>query len=78
MEETNGAEKTGTKTIVVRVIIGLVLATALFFGGKKIYYELHHESTDNAQVEAKLVPILPRVSGYVKALYPEDLSLIHI
>ncbi len=76
MEETNGAEKTGTKTIVVRVIIGLVLVTALYFGGKKIYYELHHESTDNAQVEAKLVPILPRVSGYVKALYPEDYSTV--
>ena len=76
MEETNAKEKTGAKTIVVRVIIGLVLAVALFFGGKKIMYELHHESTDNAQVEAKLVPILPRVSGYVKALYPEDYATV--
>ena len=76
MEETIGAEKTGAKTIVVRVIIGLVLLVAVYFGGKKVYFELHHESTDNAQIEAKLVPILPRVSGYVKALYPEDYTSV--
>lgn len=75
-ETTTEETKTGTKTIIIRVILGLVLLTAAYFGGKKIYFELHHESTDNAQVEAKLVPILPRVSGYVKALYPEDYATV--
>jgi membrane fusion protein (multidrug efflux system) len=73
MEETNETEKKiGPKAIATRIIIGLVLAAGIYFGGKKIYYELHHESTDNAQIEATLVPILPRVSGYVKAVYPTD------
>ena len=77
MAETNAVEKqNGAKTIIIRVIIGLVLATVIYFGGKKIYYELHHESTDNAQIEATLVPILPRVSGYIKALYPQDYSTV--
>ncbi len=77
MAETNEVEKkNGAKTIIIRVIIGLVLCVAIYFGGKKIYYELHHESTDNAQIEANLVPILPRVSGYIKKLYPEDYATV--
>ena len=77
MAETNEvASKTSAKTIIVRVIILLVLCVVGYFGGKKIFYELHHESTDNAQIEATLVPILPRVSGYVKALYPQDYATV--
>jgi membrane fusion protein, multidrug efflux system len=74
MEETTnaGKPKLTAKTIIVRIVIGAALCVGLFFGAKKIIYELHHETTDNAQVEAKLVPILPRVSGYVTKLYPED------
>ncbi len=69
-------KKGGAKTIIVRVIIGIAVATGLFFGIKKIIYEMHHESTDNAQIEAKMVPILPRVSGYIKNLYPEDYGTV--
>jgi len=77
MAETNEvAAKTSAKTIIVRVIILLVLCVVGYFGGKKVFYELHHESTDNAQIEATLVPILPRVSGYVKALYPQDYATV--
>ena len=77
MAETNEVEtKTGVKTIIFRVVLGLALCVALYFGGKKIIYELHHETTDNAQIEATLVPILPRVSGYVKAIYPQDYATV--
>ena len=35
MAETNAVEKqNGAKTIIIRVIIGLVLATVIYFGGK--------------------------------------------
>jgi membrane fusion protein (multidrug efflux system) len=81
MAETNEPavtenKKMTVKTIIIRVIIGLAVATGLFFGGKKIIWELHHESTDNAQIEANLVPILPRVSGYIKTIYPEDYATV--
>ena len=71
-ENSETPKTTSVKTIIIRVIIGIALAIGLYFGIKKIYYELHHETTDNAQVEARLVPILPRVSGYIKALYVQD------
>jgi membrane fusion protein (multidrug efflux system) len=72
-ENTTGSN---VKTIVIRVIMAAVLLVAAYFGGKKIYYELHHETTDNAQIEAKLVPILPRVPGYIKNLYVEDYAAV--
>lgn len=68
--------KTTSKTIIVRVILISLLLVAAFFGYKKISYELHHETTDNAQIEARFVPILPRVAGYIKTLHVEDYSLV--
>ncbi len=70
------ANKTTPKTIIVRVIIAALLLAAAFFGYKKVMYELHHETTDNAQVEARMVPILPRVAGYIKELYVQDYSVV--
>lgn len=74
MSET--ATKTSPKTIIVRVLLITLLLVAAFFGYKKINYEMHHESTDNAQVEARFVPILPRVAGYIKTLLVEDYALV--
>ncbi|MDB5281824.1 MAG: HlyD family secretion protein [Bacteroidota bacterium] len=75
-EATTEVKKTTPRTIIIRVIIGIVLITAGYFGFKKIMYELHHETTDNAQIEAKLVPILPRVAGYIKTLNVEDYAIV--
>ena len=58
------------------IILGLVLAVAIFYGWKKISYSIHHESTDNAQVETLLVPVLPRVSGYVKEIAVRDFDSV--
>ena len=69
-------EKTSPKTIVFRIILIGALVVGGYFGVKKIYYELHHESTDNAEIEARMVPILPRVSGYIKKLHVEDFAAV--
>ena len=54
------------------IIIGLVLLTGIFFGYKKISYAIAHETTDNAQIETQITPVLTRVSGYVKTLAIQD------
>jgi membrane fusion protein (multidrug efflux system) len=54
------------------IIIGILLVAGAFYGYRKINYVLHHESTDNAQVETQLVPVLPRVAGYVKSIAVKD------
>jgi membrane fusion protein, multidrug efflux system len=58
------------------IILGLVLLVAIFYGWKKISFAINHESTDNAQVETLLVPVLPRVSGYVKEIAVRDFDSV--
>ena len=54
------------------VILGLVLLVGGYFGFKKIYFSLTHETTDNAQIETSIVPVLPRIAGYVKTVHVKD------
>ncbi len=60
------------KSPVRTIIIVLVLLVAVYFGYKKISYVLTHETTDNAQVETQITPVLPRVAGYVKSISVKD------
>ena len=65
-------KKISPKFIVLAIILGL----AAYFGVKKIIFSLTHETTDNAQVDTQIVPVLSRVSGYVKALYVKDFDSV--
>lgn len=66
-------ETTQKKEFPVRfIIIGIIFLVAAFFGYKKIKYALTHETTDNAQIETQITPVLPRVSGYVKTIAVKD------
>ncbi len=64
------------RTLVVRIIVAIIALIGLYIGGIKVWFALHHETTDNAQVEARMVPILSRVSGYIKTLNVEDYSIV--
>src|SRR5215469_8290433 len=54
------------------IIIGIVVIAGLIFGWTKISYAISHETTDDAQVETQISPVLPRVSGYVKIIDVKD------
>jgi membrane fusion protein (multidrug efflux system) len=55
-----------------KLVIGTLLLVALYFGGKKIIFSITHETTDNAQIETSIVPVLTRISGYVKTIAIKD------
>lgn len=55
-----------------KLIIGTLLLVALYFGGKKVIFSITHETTDNAQIETSIVPVLTRISGYVKTIAIKD------
>jgi membrane fusion protein (multidrug efflux system) len=61
-----------SKKILPRIIIGVVVIIGLIFLLKEVWYNIHHEETDNAQVEMRMVPIISRVSGYVDKIYADD------
>ena len=53
------------KAIPVLALLGLA---ALAWGGKTYVYNRHHVTTDNAQVDGTIIPVLAKVGGYVNAV----------
>lgn len=60
------------KPILKFIIISVVVLAGGIFAYNKISFALCHETTDNAQVETQIAPVLPRVSGYVKDIAVQD------
>lgn len=65
------------KANIRKAVIGILLMVALFFGIKKIYFSLTHETTDNAQIETSIVPVITRISGYVKNISIKDYDSVN-
>jgi membrane fusion protein (multidrug efflux system) len=72
MEQENNQPQKKKKSLVRYLIIAVVVIAAVIFGWTKISYAITHESTDDAQVETQISPVLPRVSGYVKSIAVKD------
>jgi membrane fusion protein (multidrug efflux system) len=69
MQETPAPKKRNLRFIIVLVLLVVGGGT---FGVTKYIHALHHEETDNAQIEANVSPVIPRVSGYVKEVRVTD------
>lgn len=73
MEQQETTVETKKKKSPLRfIILGLVVIVGGYFGYKKVNFALNHETTDNAQVETQITPVLPRVAGYVKSIAVKD------
>jgi membrane fusion protein (multidrug efflux system) len=53
------------KVVILSILVILAIAGAVLGSRTVVFYE-HHETTDDAQVDGHINPILPRVSGYVE------------
>jgi membrane fusion protein (multidrug efflux system) len=56
----------------VFLIMGVILLGLLIFGVRKWWFGRNHVSTDNAQVDGHIVPVLPKVGGYVTEVRVEE------
>lgn len=54
----------------------IVLAVALFFGYGEFRYLQRHETTDDAQIDGDVNPVIPKAGGYVKAIRFRDNQLV--
>ncbi|MFI5196673.1 MAG: HlyD family secretion protein [Chitinophagales bacterium] len=70
MAAENEAPKKKSKGFLIALIV-LVLAGSAF-GIIKYIHALHHEETDDAQIEANISPVIPRISGYVTEVRVKD------
>jgi membrane fusion protein (multidrug efflux system) len=62
-------KKTNTKFTIILVALVVLGGT---YGIYKYMHSLAHEETDDAQIEKKMNPIIPKVSGYVDKVYIKD------
>lgn len=68
MEDTN-KKKTNKKFIVILAVLVIVGGG---YGIYKYMQSLAHETTDDAQVEKNMNPIIPRVTGYITKVLVKD------
>jgi membrane fusion protein (multidrug efflux system) len=61
-------QKSNKKSIIIVVLI----LSGLSYGIYKYVHYLSHETTDDAQIEKNMNPIIPRVMGYVTKAYIKD------
>lgn len=64
------------KAYLPKIILFIVVVGGLYLGYNKYQYAQTHEDTDNAQVETYFVPVLPRMTGYVKSVSVKDYDVV--
>jgi membrane fusion protein (multidrug efflux system) len=69
-ETKNGNRKKRNPVFII--ILCLLIIGGGWFGISKYHHSLHHEETDDAQVSADIIPVIPHVAGYVKEVVVRD------
>ncbi len=64
------APKKRSKGFLIALIILVIVGTT--FGTIKYIHGLHHQETDDAQIDASISPVIPRISGYVTEIRVKD------
>jgi membrane fusion protein (multidrug efflux system) len=68
--ETNN--KADNKKKIFPIILAVLVLGGGAFGISKYIHAMHHEETDDAQVDANISPVIPRVSGYIDEIRVKD------
>ncbi len=58
------------------IVLVLLVVVGGWFGISKYIHGQHHEETDDAQIEANISPVIPRVAGYVKEIRVKDNQMV--
>ncbi|WEK35483.1 MAG: HlyD family secretion protein [Candidatus Pseudobacter hemicellulosilyticus] len=69
-QQAPAANKKRNKTFLIILVVLVVLGG--WYGISKYIHSLHHEETDDAQVEAHISPVIPRISGFVADVRVKD------
>ncbi len=70
--EENKTQKKESKNFIKPIIGIIILCCAAYFAYTKISYAQHNEDTENSQIECNIVPIAPRISGYIDQVFVVD------
>src|SRR5262249_11996490 len=70
--------KNPVRTWVTRGVIIVLVIIGLVWGINKFIYSQSHETTDDAQLAGHVVPVIPKVSGYIQRVYVSDNQPINV
>jgi membrane fusion protein (multidrug efflux system) len=77
-KDAQAKKPTSHRTKIIRAVaIAAVVLIGIGYGIHKWSYSRVHETTDDAQVAGDIVPVIPRVSGYVARVYITDNQFVH-
>ena len=68
--ETKSTKK--KRNPVFLIILAVIVIGGGWYGITKYQYSQHHEDTDDAQVSADIIPVIPRVAGYITDIRVRD------
>jgi len=72
-------QKNNSKRKINKKFIIVLIAVVILGGGLGLYsyfHSLSHESTDDAQIESNISPVIPKVSGYIQKIYVQDNQVV--
>lgn len=73
MSTTNEAVKPkDNKKKIFPILLVLIVGAGAIFGVSKYLHGMSHEETDDAQIDANISPVIPRISGYVSEVRVKD------
>lgn len=76
MQQEHKHEQPKPKSKRFAIVLGILVLAGATFGITKYIHALHHEETDDAQVDAYISPVISRVSGYVNEIRVSDNQMV--
>ncbi len=64
--------RSGVRRVLLYGVVALLLLAGLVYGAQTIIFYSHHVTTDDAQLEGHIGPVLPKIAGYVTAVLVQD------
>lgn len=55
-----------------RLVIGVIALAGAAYVGHALWFNAHYVDTDNAQVDGHIVPVSPKIGGFISALPVQD------
>lgn len=76
-KQTPNEETTKKRSKIFPIILAVIVLGGGSFGISKYTHSLSHEETDDAQIDATISPVIPRVGGYINEIKVSDNQEVH-
>ncbi|MFY9820476.1 MAG: HlyD family secretion protein [Thermoanaerobaculia bacterium] len=75
--EPAAPKKRGVRRYFVLAVLGVLVIVGGIYGYQTFVFYEHHATTDDAQIDGDIDPVLPRVSGYVTEVLVHENQPVH-